>query len=231
MDNNREPYILAFIPARGGSKGVPGKALKDLGGRSLISYTIRDAQRIRGNVRVFVSTDDAKIRVESLAHGADVPFLRPEYLARDDSRLEDALQYSLDRLHVEEGYEPDILIVMSPTYPFRKPNRINDALDLGYEHTSLFNIGSVASAHADIGNMFEIEDSGLKRIDCDLPFDLAREQLVQSSLSFNIVFQHRHMESRERVPIVLDGIETIDIDEPTDLLMARQVIEEGLYPF
>ncbi len=231
MDNKREPHILAFIPARGGSKGVPGKALQDLGGQSLISYTIRDAQRIRGHVRVFVSTDDAKIRAESLVHGADVPFLRPEHLAQDDSRLEDALQFSLDRLKEEDSYEPDILIVMSPTYPFRKPDRINDALNLGYENTSLFNIGSVASAQADIGNMFETVDSGLKRIDCDLPFDSGCERLVQSSLSFNIVFQHRHMESRERVPIVLEGIETIDIDEPIDMLMARQAIREGLYPF
>lgn len=223
--------ILAFIPARGGSKGLPGKALKDLGGYPLISYTIKDALKIEGHVRIFVSTDNDDIGRASLSYGADVPFLRPPALAEDHSRLEDALAYSLEQFKIRELYEPDILIVMSPTYPFRRVERINRALEKGYENQWLFNIGSVAPVNMSMDCMMWKTPSGFEKIIWNNPIEPGFERLVQACLSFNIVFRHRADMDHFRVPVEVDTVEAIDIDTPEDLMIARQVIREGAYPF
>lgn len=223
--------ILVEIPARGGSKGVPRKALRRLGEIPLIAYTVRDALNIPGVTKVFVSTDDPEIRAVSIEYGAEVPFLRPAELAQDDSRLEDVRVHDLKWYEENEGFTPDIEIIMSPTHPFRRPNLIGDALQGGLRDSSVFNIGSLSPAHANLGNYWRV--SGGKVVPFPMPSDPldADCELYQSAFSFNIVFNYRRDVLHRRRPVILNEIESIDIDVPSDLEIARLVIEEGLYPF
>jgi N-acylneuraminate cytidylyltransferase len=223
--------IIAFIPARGGSKGVPRKALRMLGDKPLIAYTIGDALALRPAAKVFVSTDDPEIRAVSMKYGAEVPFLRPAELAGDDSRLEDALKYSLEWYRNHEGFIPDIEIIMSPTHPFRRPNLINDALRRGIDDPGIFNLGSIAPAKIMYDNYWIKKNGGFQPFRFPLSTGSERRPVYQSAFSFNIVFDCRPVLPDRRIPIVLNEIESIDIDEPADLETARMVIKEGLYPF
>jgi len=218
--------IFAFIPARGGSKGVPRKALQPLGDKPLIAHTIQDALAIQGVSKVFVSTDDPEIQAVSKAYGAEVPFLRPAELAKDDSNLEDAHRFSLNWYRENEGFVPDIQVVMSPTYPFRRPNLINEALKRAMADRSIFNIGSVAPADVSLENYWTVDDRGLNVFRVLEDGQDVPESLYQSAFSFNIIFDCRPDAPRNRIPVVLNEIEAIDIDVPRDLELARSVLRE-----
>lgn len=120
---------LVVIPARGGSKGVPRKNIKDLGGKPLIQYTIEAAREVFNDDVICVSTDDKEIKevVESL--GLKVPFLRPPELASDTSGTYEVLLHAID-FYQNRDYIPDALILLQPTSPFRTGTHIKEALEL-----------------------------------------------------------------------------------------------------
>lgn len=120
---------LVIIPARGGSKGVPGKNIKLLNGKPLIQYTIEAALEITDEKNIIVSTDCVEIKavVENL--GICVPTLRPKELASDTSGTYEVLLYELLKLE-KKGEYYDYLILLQPTSPFRTGNQIREALDL-----------------------------------------------------------------------------------------------------
>ncbi|GAB2770383.1 acylneuraminate cytidylyltransferase family protein [Salinimicrobium soli] len=121
--------MIAIIPARGGSKGVPEKNIKELEGKPLIQYTIDAAKEVFEDRNIIVSTDSEKIKkiVESL--GLEVPFIRPAELARDKSGTQEVLQHALNFVE-SKGIFPQILILLQPTSPFRNATHINEALKL-----------------------------------------------------------------------------------------------------
>jgi CMP-N-acetylneuraminic acid synthetase len=223
--------ILVTIPARGGSKGIPRKALRMIGDLPIIAYTIRDAAAIKGATKVFVNTDDPEIQTVSIAYGAEVPFLRPRELAQDDSKLEEASKYARNWYRDNENFIPDIEIVMSPTHPFRRQNLVNDALRRGLANPEIINLGSIAPAKVMTDNYWAKGHETMRRFHFNAGQVHAKTVLYQSAFSFNIVFNCRPNLFNRRIPIVLNEIESIDIDEPKDLELARTVIAEGLYPF
>jgi N-acylneuraminate cytidylyltransferase len=223
--------IFIEIPARGGSKGLHRKALQMLGEYPLIAYTIRDAHLIPGDTKIFVNTDDAEIGSVSISHAAEVPFLRPEELARDNSNLSDAHKYALAWYQYNEGYVPDIEIVMSPTHPFRRKSLIKNALKIGFENPDIFNIGSISPVKVINSNFWIKKDGNMRRFQITNSYKSRLGTFYQSAFSFNIVFSYRSNLPDRRVPIVLNEIESIDIDEPIDIEIARMVISKGLYPF
>ena len=115
---------LAVIPARCGSKGLPGKNIKNFLGHPLIAWTISSALRSKKITDVIVSTDCDEIRKISLKYGAKVPFLRPKNLAKDSSKTEDAIIHLLD--HIEDKY--DIIILLEPTSPLRKIDDLDSSI-------------------------------------------------------------------------------------------------------
>ena len=121
--------ILGFIPARGGSKGVPDKNIKLLAGKPLIAYTIEQALASRIN-KVLVSTDSKKIKEIAVKFDAEVPFLRPAEHAKDESTIEAALKDTLNRLKILEDYEPEIIVLLQPTSPLRKAEHIDESIDI-----------------------------------------------------------------------------------------------------
>ena len=119
-----------MIPARGGSKGIPRKNLAPLGGRPLIAYSIDAGRASAALTRLVVSTDDEEIATLARRLGADVPFLRPAVLAADDTPMVPVLADLLRTLTAREQYEPDVLVLLQPTSPFRRADHIDAAVHL-----------------------------------------------------------------------------------------------------
>jgi N-acylneuraminate cytidylyltransferase/CMP-N,N'-diacetyllegionaminic acid synthase len=128
--------MIAIIPARGGSKGIPGKNIKLLGGKPLIVYTIEAALESRWISEVIVSTDSEEIARVAREYGAIVPFLRPAELARDDSQAIDSYIYTVEKLEKEYGYTIESFIVLLLTTPFRNGNDIDEAIEMFREKNS-----------------------------------------------------------------------------------------------
>ena len=113
------PYVFGVIPARGGSKGLPGKNLKRLGALSLIGHAVASAREARMLTRYVVSTDSAEIADEARRHGAEAPFLRPAELASDHAGMVPVLQHAVRWLESVAGVRPDFVVTLQPTSPFR----------------------------------------------------------------------------------------------------------------
>jgi len=123
-----KPEILAIIPARGGSKGIPGKNLKKLAGKPLIQYTIDAAKKSRFITRVIVSSDDSRILGYCKRRQIEVPFVRPEKLAGDAIPMLPVIQHAVKELFQSTGYVPDYIIILQPTSPLRTFVHIDEAL-------------------------------------------------------------------------------------------------------
>lgn len=113
------PFVFGVIPARGGSKGLPGKNLRILGPRSLIGHAIASCREASRLSRFVVSTDSAEIAAEARRHGAEVPFLRPAALASDEAGMVPVLQHAVRWLESSGGPRPDLVVTLQPTSPFR----------------------------------------------------------------------------------------------------------------
>lgn len=116
ISNNK---ILAIIPARGGSKRISNKNIRNFLGKPLIAYTIKQGQSCSIINRLIVDTDSPKIAKVAKKYGAEVPFLRPKKLARDKSNVIDSIFYTLERLKKEEGYIPTHIMILQATSPLR----------------------------------------------------------------------------------------------------------------
>jgi CMP-N,N'-diacetyllegionaminic acid synthase len=119
--------VLAIIPARGGSKGVPNKNIKILGDRPLIAYSIESALATNLIQDVVVSTDSKEIKQISLQYGAQVPFMRPDYLSNDSAKSIDVVIHTLEYFK-KKRVTYDAVILLQPTTPFRKTTLIEKAL-------------------------------------------------------------------------------------------------------
>lgn len=123
------PEILALIPARGGSKGIPRKNLVVVAGKPLVAYSIEQALASRRITRTVVSTDDPEIADVARSFGADVPFLRPGELAQDLSTDLDVFRHALQQLRDREGYRCDLVVHLRPTGPVRRVALIDQAIE------------------------------------------------------------------------------------------------------
>ena len=122
--------VVAIIPARGGSKGVPNKNIKELCGKPLIAYSIEVAKNSNLIDAVIVSTDSDKIASVAREYGADVPFLRPAEFAQDSARDIEYLQHAIKWLEENRSWEVDIVVLLLPTTPTRTVEDIDSALNL-----------------------------------------------------------------------------------------------------
>jgi CMP-N,N'-diacetyllegionaminic acid synthase len=120
---------LGVIPARGGSKGVPGKNLRTVAGRPLLAYTADAARESRRLSRVIVSTDDAALREVAQGLRLEVPFMRPKELAKDDTLMLPVLQHAV-RAMKDLGFSAEAVVLLQPTSPLRRGEHIDRAVDL-----------------------------------------------------------------------------------------------------
>ncbi|MGD9992108.1 MAG: sugar phosphate nucleotidyltransferase [Salinivirgaceae bacterium] len=122
--------MIVIIPARGGSKGLPGKNIKELCGKPLLAYTIEAALKSKNVRRVIVSTDDIEIAAISEKYGAEVPFLRPADLATDSAKAIDNYIYTIDRLNKDYQLNIKDFVVLQPTSPLRTSEDIDNAISI-----------------------------------------------------------------------------------------------------
>lgn len=121
--------ILAFIPARGGSKGIPGKNLALLAGKPLIDHTVEAARASAHGLDLFVSSDDPAILDHCRSLRLDVSYVRPAHLATDEAPMADALLHALDHLEALRGAAPEHVLLLQPTSPLRTAQDIDGAID------------------------------------------------------------------------------------------------------
>ncbi len=139
------PRVVAVIPARGGSKGLPRKNLRPLGGHPLIAWSIAAGLRAASVDEVLVSTDDEEIAAVARAYGARVPFLRPPELARDDTPDLPVFEHALGWLTTEHGRAPDLLVQLRPTSPLRPSTLVEEGLGLLRAHPEADSLRAVTS--------------------------------------------------------------------------------------
>lgn len=136
---------LALIPARGGSKSIPRKNLMQVAGRPLLSYSIETAAACPSITRIIVSTDDAEIAQVARAWGAEI-IMRPPEFATDESPDIDAFAHALHELWDNEGYVPQLVVHLRPTYPVRTVARVEEAIALLRNNPRADSVRSVSLA-------------------------------------------------------------------------------------
>ena len=160
----RPEDILTIIPARGGSKGVPRKNIRELGGKPLIAYTIEAAIGSSYIDRLIVSTDNEEIADISRKWGADVPFIRPSEFATDTAKAIEVVKYVLMEMEKLDGCEYKVIVYLEPPAPFKTSKDIDACIELFYEQnpTSVVSVNEANQFHPIL--MKKIENGQLKPI-------------------------------------------------------------------
>jgi CMP-N-acetylneuraminic acid synthetase len=152
--------ILGTICARGGSKGVKNKNIKDLAGKPLIAYTIEYLKKWGKADRIICSTDSEIIADVAKKYGAEIPFMRPKDLAKDTSPKLPVLQHILQFCEQQDNIKYDVIIDLDPTSPLRKQRFLNEALDK-FLDSDANNLYSVSKANKNpYFNMIEVDENG-----------------------------------------------------------------------
>lgn len=122
--------LLAVIPARGGSKGIPRKNVRDFLGKPLLAWTIETAAKSGVFNRIVLSTEDEEIARIGREYGAEVPFLRPSELAQDTTPTAPVVRHAMEWFRDHEGWVPDFVAVLEPTSPLRRPFHVKEAAEI-----------------------------------------------------------------------------------------------------
>ncbi|MEY8518860.1 acylneuraminate cytidylyltransferase family protein [Lachnospiraceae bacterium 29-84] len=223
--------VLALIPARGGSKGIPKKNVIDLCGRPLISYSIKAGRQSRYVDDVVVTTDSEEIAEVSKAYGADVPFLRPGELASDTAKTIDAVLHAIDSLRIRNR-EYDILALLQPTQPLRRAKDIDRALETYMDH-GMQDVVSVKKVQEHPVLMRTIAQKGklenlLKRNSTVRRQDMPVYYLVDGSIYINAINRLSQQTgfNDNPIPFIMDAERSVDIDGWRDLERAEYLLNK-----
>lgn len=225
MVENRR--ILALIPARGGSKGIPGKNLASLGGRPLLAHTVEQALATPAIGRVVVSTDDDAIARCAERCGAE-SLRRPAALASDKASSESALLHALDALEEREGYEPDLVVFLQATSPLRRRSDIRRAIEtLDAECAD-----AVFSACPIHGFVWRRRDRDLKALSYDFRRRPRRQDIGEDLLENGSIYvfkpwvlrRHNNRLGGKIAVYPMDPLDSFQIDEPEDLDLFERLL-------
>lgn len=149
--------VVSLIPARSGSKGVPDKNIREIGGKTLLAWSIKASVLCGSISRTIVSTDSPEYQQLSISLGAECPFLRPSEISTDNSGDIDFVKHALAEL-ARTDYVPDFIVHLRPTTPFRDPNVIEQAISTAIERGSWTAIRSVHEMSESAYKSFELDD-------------------------------------------------------------------------
>ncbi len=153
--------VLALVLARGGSKRIPRKNIKELGGKPLIAYSIEAGKQSNYIDRIITSTDDEEIAAVAKQFGSEVPFMRPAEIANDTATDYPVFVHALEWLEKEEGWKPDIVVQLRPTSPLRTAEDVDAAIELLAEHPEVDSVRTVAEPEQSPYKMYRVNDKGL----------------------------------------------------------------------
>lgn len=234
--------ILALIPARGGSKGIPRKNIRSFAGYPLIAWSIAAAKQSELVTRVIVSTDDEEIASVARAWGAEAPFLRPAELAQDATTDLPVFEHALKWLEEVEAYRPDIVVQLRPTSPIRPKTMVDDAIRILLNHKDADCARGVVPAGQNPFKMwrFNGEDKPLKQLleveGIPEPYNAPRQILPSvywqtghiDAIRIATILNKRSLTGDVIYPLVIDPKYTVDIDTLADWVKYEAVIYGGL---
>lgn len=219
--------ILYLIPARGGSKGIPGKNIKLLQGKPLICYSIDTARGLSSDENICVTTDDKEIKKVCEDYGLKVPFLRPEYLATDEASSYDVIKHAVGYFQ-SMGKKYDAVVLLQPTSPLRTSDQIKEAQEL---YTP--DIEMIVSVKETKSNpyyvLFEEDPDGFlfksktldvtRRQDCPKVWEYNGAIYI---INVNSLMENNSFANFKRIrKYVMDEQTSIDIDSPFDWMLVE----------
>ena len=233
--------VLAIIPARGGSKGIPRKNIKLFAGYPLISYSIAAGLQAGSVTRVIVSTDDEEIAEVARAWGAETPFLRPAELAQDKTTDLPVFQHALTWLKQQENYTPDLVIQLRPTSPIRPRNCVEEAVSLLQRNPTVDSVRGVVPSGQTPYKMWRLNGKdepmtplltlpGVKE-----PYNAPRQVLPPTYwqtghidvIRPQVILEKNSMSGDSILPYEIDPRYTVDIDTPFDWLRYEWLVRNG----
>lgn len=229
--------ILAIIPARGGSKGIPHKNIVDLCGKPLIQYAIDAAKESKLITRTVVSTDDIEIANVARALDAEV-LMRPEELSTDSVPMKDVINHILDTL-AKDGYSPEMFVLLQPTSPLRTANHIDEALSkmidddkadavvsvipLPHQYSPLKIMCSNDSGYLD----FYSKDGEKYTTRQELPTFYARNGAAIYAITTSSYRDTGSLYGTHCIPYIMNQFNSVDIDDIFDLTIAECLIRKA----
>lgn len=231
------PNVFGVIPARGGSKGLPGKNLRVLGALSLLGHAVASAKESRAVSRFVVSTDSPAIADEARRHGAEIPFLRPAQLATDEVAIEPTLQHAVRWLEAEAGVRPDLIVTLQPTSPFRTGADIDRTVAKVLE-TGADSAQTVAEADYSPYFMYALDGDRTVSLFPDGHKFVRRQDapsVYQPSGAVYVTRYHVLMEQGrvlgdDNRAVVMPFEPSVNIDTEWDFLLAELILREGRAP-
>lgn len=231
--------ILAIVPARGGSKGIPHKNIVDLCGKPLIHYTLEAAKKSKLITRIIVSTDDESIKEKCEELGVEVK-MRPEALSTDSAPMKAVIDHLLSEL-AAEGYKPDIFVLLQPTSPLRTEKHIDEALEnminddkadatvsvieLPHQYSPLKIMKQNENGY--LG--FYQEDGEKYTTRQELPVLYARNGAAIYSVYTDVYMDTKSLYGNKCLPYIMLEEDSVDIDSMHDLCLARYLFSEANY--
>jgi YrbI family 3-deoxy-D-manno-octulosonate 8-phosphate phosphatase len=223
--------VLAIIPARGGSKGIPRKNVRPFLGKPLLVHSIDHARSSPSVTRVIVSTDDPEMTAAAREHGAEV-VQRPAALSSDTASSESALLHVLDYLGETEGYEPDLVVFLQATSPLRRPDDIQGAIET-LEREGADSLFSACSAH---GFVWRLHEGELRSLTYDYRNRPRRQDIGEDLIENGSIYVFRpwvirkhHNRLGGKVAVYrMDPFHSFQIDEPGDLERIERLASFGV---
>ena len=233
--------VLAVIPARGGSKGIPRKNIKLFAGYPLISYSIAAALQSQSVTRVIVSTDDEEIAAVARQFGAETPFIRPPELALDQTTDLPVFEHALKWLKDNENYSPDLVIQLRPTSPIRPRQCVDEAVALLQKHPEADSVRGVVPSGQNPYKMWRLTGKDqpmtplLELEDLAEPFNSPRQALPPTYwqtghidvIRPSVILEQASMSGRVILPYLIDARYTVDIDTPFDWQRYEWLVRNG----
>ena len=234
--------ILALIPARGGSKGIPRKNIRSFAGYPLIAWSIAAAKQSEFVTRVIVSTDDEEIASVARECGAETPFLRPAELAQDQTTDLPVFEHALQWLKENEDYQPEITIQLRPTSPIRPKGMVDHAIRILLEHDDADCVRGVVPAGQNPFKMwrFSGEDKPLNPLlevpGLAEPYNAPRQILPPvywqtghiDAIRGSTITNKKSLTGDVIYPLVIDPRYTVDIDNLSDWAKYEALAKDGL---
>ncbi len=231
MTKKNKYKILAIIPARSGSKSIKNKNIKKINNIPLIGYSINTAKKSKLIDRIIVSTDSKKIKKIALKFKAEVPFLRPKKIAKDNSKDTEYLAHAIEYLKDKENYSPSMIAILRPTLPFRNP-KIVDRIIKYFIKKNADSLKSVTIAKETPFKMWEISNKfyikplfGWKKLKLtNTPRQLLRKVYWQNGyldITTPQTIKKYRNELGKKIIFYKINFQTIDIDYKHDLISAK----------
>jgi len=234
--------ILALIPARGGSKGIPRKNIRSFAGYPLIAWSIAAAKQATCVTRIIVSTEDAEIAAVAREYGAETPFLRPMEFAQDNTTDLPVFEHALQWLEENENYQPEIVVQLRPTSPVRPKGSVDRGVNILLEHTDADCVRGVVPAGQNPHKMWRFAGEGqpmkpLLEVEGILePYNAPRQILPPVYWQTGHIdairvstIKHKHSLTGDVIyPLVIDPRYTVDIDSLSDWARYEALANSGL---